>query len=146
MIEIRRAVESDREQISLQLDAAGLPSSDIATLDLRYFHVAIDAGRVVGCVGLEICGRDALFRSLAVLASQRRRGIADRLCTQVESGARSAGVCRLFLLTKTAGDFFRRRGWLDMRREDVPPAIAATDEFSSLCPDDAVCLFRTFRD
>jgi amino-acid N-acetyltransferase len=62
------------------------------------------------------------------------------LATRREAAARQAGVGALYLLTTTAADYFRLRGYSDVARAAVPPAVAGHAQFRSLCPASATCL------
>jgi len=93
-------------------------------------------------VGLEIHEPDALLRSLAVERRHHSRGLGARLVRAIETEARARGVTALYLLTTTATKFFERMGYTAHDRAAVPSSIAATTEFSSLCPDTADCLCR----
>ena len=96
----------------------------------------------IGVVGLEVYGSNALLRSLAVEPQHRSRGLGAGLVDAIESEARRRGVTALYLLTTTAATFFERLGYAAHERAAVPPSIAATTEFSLLCPDTADCLWR----
>ena len=109
---------------------------------LDSFMVATDGDVCVGVVGLEIYGSNALLRSLAVKPPHRSRGLGARLVDAIEAEARGRGVTALYLLTTTATTFFHRLGYAARDRTTVPPSIAATTEFSSLCPDTADCMWR----
>jgi len=54
--------------------------------------------------------------------------------------ARAERLERVFLLTTTAGGFFRRFGFRPVRREDVPAALRATEEFAGACPASATIM------
>ena len=86
--------------------------------------------------------RTAPQRSLAVERRRRSRGLGARLVDAIETEARVRGVTALYLLTTTATTFFERMGYTAHDRAGVPSSIAATTEFSSLCPDTADCLWR----
>jgi amino-acid N-acetyltransferase len=138
---ITPARPADEPAIRALLRAAELPHEDFAA-HLAHFLVARQGGAVVGAVGFELHGCDALLRSLVVEPSQRDGGLGDRLVRELATVARRAGVTRFYLLTTTAEGFFVRRGFAKIARELVPAAIAATPEFRSLCPASAVCLAR----
>ena len=110
---------------------------------LSAFLVALDHRDYVGVVGLELFDENALLRSLAVSAEQRGNGLGSGLLHAVETEAVRRGVTSLFLLTTTATSFFERAGYKACDRQTVPPAIAATREFSDICPDSADCLWRS---
>jgi len=141
-LELRPARRSELDAIVGLLRATELPVEDLNVSMLDAFVVATDGADCVGVAGLEICESTALLRSLAVEPRHRRRGLGARLIDAVEAEARARGVTALYLLTTTATMFFERMGYTAHARAAVPPAIAATTEFSSLCPDTADCLWR----
>jgi amino-acid N-acetyltransferase len=141
-ITLESARPDDAQDIAALLRAAGLPHEDFAA-HLTNFLVAREAGTVVGAIGYERHGADALLRSLVVAPGQRSRGLGDRLVRELAARARAAGVRRFFLLTTTAERFFAARGFTRIERAAVPPAVAATEEFRSLCPASAACMTRS---
>ncbi len=92
------------------------------------------AERLSGVVGLEIYGRIARLRSLAVDRSSRGLGVGKALVSAAEAYAESRQVRELYLLTTGAERFFERLGYQRLEREAAPEPIRATSEFSSLCP------------
>jgi N-acetylglutamate synthase-like GNAT family acetyltransferase len=141
MEQIAAASSADRDEIARLLDLCALPSSDIDA-HLNRFFVARDDGRIVGCIGLEATGDDALLRSLAVAPDQRGKGIARRLYARLIGQARGLGVSQLYLLTTGAEPFFEMLGFRAVGRDDVPAAIRSTEQFRALCPSTATCLSR----
>jgi amino-acid N-acetyltransferase len=141
---IEPAQPADVTAVGTLLRLAGLPREDFAA-HLTHFLVAREAGAVVGAVGLERYGPDALLRSLVVAPARRSCGLGNRLVQSLTDFADRVGVKDFYLLTTTAGVFFAARGFRACRREDVPAAIAATEEFRTLCPASAVCLARPVR-
>lgn len=132
----------DEGAIVALLQAARLPTEDVGGDLLDGFLVARRGADLVGVVGVEVHGEDGLLRSLVVAPTERGSGLGTRLVHEIEELARAWGVTRNYLLTTTAEDFFDRRGYEKLAREDVPAAIAATAEFAALCPADAVCMTR----
>lgn len=141
-IDLRPAGPADFDAIVALLGAADLPVEDLDVARLDAFVVAAEGEACVGVVGLEIHESNALLRSLAVERGYRSRGLGARLVHTIETEARARGVTALYLLTTTARTFFERAGYATHDRATVPPSIAATTEFSSLCPDTANCLWR----
>ena len=141
-IELRPARPADFDAIARLLSAASLPVEDLGVTMLDAFVVAADGEVCVGVAGLEIHKSNALLRSLAVEPQHRSRGLGARLVDAIETEARVRGVAALYLLTTTATTFFERVGYTAHDRATVPPSIAATTEFSSLCPGTANCLWR----
>ncbi len=135
--------ENEREVVSILSDA-NLPTEDLSSKMLKNFLVARKKGGVTaGIIGLEPCGRSGLLRSLVVLPPFRGSGLGKRLVSGIESHARRMGIEKLFLLTMTAADFFPGLGYQVIRRGQAPQAIADTTEFKSLCPESAVCMFKS---
>ena len=140
--EPRPARPAELDAITRLLSDAELPVEDLAVDMLDGFFVATEGEVCIGVVGLEVFGPDALLRSLAVERRHRSRGLGARLVDAIETEAQSRGVTALYLLTTTATRFFKRLGYAAHDRAAVPPSVAATTEFSSLCPDTADCLWR----
>ena len=127
--------------IKVLLAECKLPYDDITPQHLKHYLTLWDDNRMVGVVGLEIFGDQALLRSLAVAPAERGQGYASRLVNEIEAYARGQNIKALYLLTTTAEGFFAQRGYGITDRGAVPAAIAATTEFQSLCPDGAVCMW-----
>ena len=140
--ELRPARPTELDAIAALLRAADLPVADLSVSMLDAYVVATEDEDCIGVVGLEVYGSNALLRSLAVGSQHRSRGLGARLMDAIETEARRRGVTALYLLTTTAATFFERLGYTAHDRAAVPPSIAATTEFSSLCPDTAACLWR----
>lgn len=95
--------------------------------------VAQEHGRVVGSVQLALAGREngrhrAEVQKLLVLASSRRRGIAQQLMSALESHARRAGRTLLILDTQqgsAAESLYQRLGW--SKAGEIPDFAAAPD-------------------
>ncbi len=141
-VEISAAAPKDIPAITALLREAGLLHEGFAS-HLAHFLVARRGSEVVGAIGFELHGADALLRSLVVAAGLRGGGLGDRLVKRLVVPARRAGVRRFYLLTTTAEAFFSKRGFHQVARPAVPTAIAGTEEFNSLCPASAVCLMRS---
>jgi len=123
------------------LAAAKLPTADLAEPGRAFVRFDDDAG-LVGFGGIEGEGSDRLLRSLVVLADRRGAGIGRALIAALEQEARELGVQRLHLLTTTAAPFFSTMGYAPSDRHAAPPAIAASREFTSLCPASAAYLVK----
>jgi amino-acid N-acetyltransferase len=123
------------------LIAAGdLPTDDLDDPSIALIGAFDDGGALVGVVGLQSCGDEAaLLRSLAVAPAYRSRGLGGRLCARV---VELAGDRPLWLLTTTAQDYFVRHGFVAVARDEVPDAIRATAQFTSLCPSTAIVMRR----
>ncbi|SAL81534.1 arsenic resistance N-acetyltransferase ArsN2 [Caballeronia telluris] len=143
---IRAARTEDLDAIAALLAENGLSASDVTPDQLRDFAVAEDAhGSVVGSVGLEGFGAEALLRSLAVAKPERSAGLGTKLLLHAEYMALTLGVSELWLLTTTATDFFRRAGYLPVARPSAPTGLQSSTQFAQLCPSTAVCMKKKLK-
>ena len=143
-VEISAAAQKDISAITALLRAADLPHTDFAD-HLQHFLVVRRGSEIVGAIGFELHGADALLRSLVVAPTLRGAGLGGGLVNQLTRAARAKGVERFFLLTTTAEAIFAKRGFRKIGRETVPAGIAGTKEFNSLCPVSAVCMMRNLK-
>jgi amino-acid N-acetyltransferase len=127
------------------LKTHGLPAADLTFDHLEHFFFACSGQSLVGLVGLEIHGTDALLRSLVVAESQRGQGLGSRLVHHAERHAAQQEVRSVYLLTMTAEDFFARRGYGRIERTQAPLAIQRTREFEALCPASSVFMMKMIR-
>lgn len=132
----------DLPELLALLESCALPGADLTGQHLAEFLVCREGGRIVGSAGLEFCADAVLLRSLAVAASHRRSGLASRLVAALSEQALARGRSEMFLLTTSAVAFFAALGFRRVDRQRVPPAVAATAEFRTLCPASAVCMQR----
>ena len=139
---IAAAREADLSAISALLAASSLPAEGIRE-HLATALVARRAGRVVGCVVLELHGGEVLLRSLAVEEEFRGTGLGVALATAACDLARNRGARRVFLLTETASGLFGRLGFHAVARSEVPVALLQSAEFQDLCPASALVMTRS---
>jgi len=130
-------------QIKQLLAACDLPHEDIRSSLLRHFWIAGENTHLAGVVGLEILGKDALLRSLAVAPHARGKGLGKQLTAKAEQHAQNSQVDTLYLLTLTAAEFFKKLGYQVMKREDAPETLQSTTEFQSICPASATCMTKS---
>jgi len=135
----------DESWIRQLLTLCGLPHEDLTPQHLKHFWIMKEKGEIVGTVGLEIHGRSALLRSLAVDPRFRKRGFAQQLTEKAEGYATSLKIEELYLLTVTAESFFLKRGYQKIERNSAPPAIQGTAEFQGLCPVSSVLMIKQLK-
>ncbi len=144
-IQISPATPADTPAIAALLCAAELPHEDFAP-HLAHFLVARnEGGEIVGAVGAEVGGTDALLRSLVVAPAQRGAGLGHRLVDELERAAGGWGVQHWWLLTTTAENFLATRGFRRATRSEAPEAVRRTGQFSGGCCGSAVCMTRKRR-
>lgn len=138
-IVITPAHADDLHAIKALLVASGLP---VAGVDEHWktFLVAKDGNTMVGCGGAEAYQFAALIRSVAVDPQYRSHGIGRRLVRQLLDRLASRGLREFYLLTTTAEEYFRKRGFKTIDRDEVHPQLLSSREFQDACPSSAVCM------
>jgi len=133
---IDAAQETDLPAILALLEKSGLPQdglSDHVTTTL----VAREDHAIVGSAALELYGTVALLRSVAVADPLRGQGLGQQLTKEALKLAEQHGVTLVYLLTETASGFFPRFGFRPIPRSEVAPAVHASTEWTTACPDTA---------
>lgn len=133
------------------LTGAGLPGDDVRAPDRVFYRFDAAApgdgagatGVPLGFGGLEGAGADRLLRSVVVAPERRGSGVGAALVAALEEAARGDGAQRLHLLTTTAARFFATHGYRPADRGAAPGAIAASREFTALCPASATYMVKT---
>ena len=121
------------------LKSSGLPANDLDyQKDLLVAYV--EDGNMVGTGGLEIYGEYGLLRSLSVKLGTRGKALGTAITEYLVEQARSRKLKGIYLLTETAHGFFQRKGFVDVKREDVPEPLKASSEFSYVCGPTAVAM------
>jgi amino-acid N-acetyltransferase len=138
-VTLTTAEATEIEWIEGLLEANGLPTGDLRTSEGQFFVASAGTERVGGG-GLEMCGPNALLRSVVVVERYQGLGYGTALCDALEAKAQANGIETLYLLTTTAEAFFDGRGYGEIDRETVPPEIRQTTEFTDLCPRSATCM------
>jgi amino-acid N-acetyltransferase len=141
-ITIVAAHDADVQAILALLERTGLPPDGLRE-HVRTTLVARSGERVIGSAALELYGKAALLRSVAVEAEFRGAGLGHQLTHAVLDLARQRGVTTAYLLTETAADFFPRFGFRPTTRTAVDPAVQQSVEFVSACPASAHVLVAT---
>ncbi len=136
-----RLETSDWSHLHAALSAARLPTGDLLLTGRRFFRIGPD-GKAACYGGLKGNGPDLLLRSVVVPPPARGRGAGRATMLALETEAARLGAVRLHLLTTTAAAFFQGLGYRPAERAAAPPAIAATAQFTSLCPGSATYLVK----
>ncbi len=128
------------DDLASTLREAELPHADLGGVSKRFFCASV-AGEIVGYVGLEISGPDALLRSAVIFMNARHRGRGQAMIERLLAVAAKHGIERVWLLTTSAPGFFAKLGFVDVNRATVPGVIAASEEFAATRAS-AVCMVR----
>ena len=140
---IVRLRAGDLAQLENLLLGNNLPAEDCAE-QAQNFYGIFDDNDLIAAGGLEPAANVALLRSVVVHEQYRSRGLGKSIIEYLIRLADSEGRESVYLLTETAADYFENLGFERIDRIDVPPAIADTRQFASLCPETASCLKMTF--
>lgn len=138
-VHLRSASPSDAISIAALLERCGLPNADTAAI-IKYFHIALHAGSLIGCAAAEPHGSDILIRSVAVEPAWRDQGIATHLVAALLIRARGTDARAAYLLSSSAPAYFARWGFSLFPVEQVPAAISASPAFQRARQDPAVCM------
>lgn len=138
---ITPANPADRPAVVELLQSQNLPTQDLPDR-LENFILAKENGKVIGSVGLEIYGKYALLRSLAVEAAFQSGGIGQTLYKTALEVAQTKRVQDLYLITTTAAPFFKKAGFTQIKRTDAPAPIAATAQFTTICASTGVVMHK----
>ena len=140
-IEIKEGNNGHRKSIITLLQSGNLPVEDLPA-HLDNFFIALDYDKVVGAVGLEKYNNCGLLRSLVVNKVYRNEKIAGKLVKQVEEKAKDLGVDCIYLLTETAPDYYTKKGYEKIKREEVPADLQSSSEFTHVCPQSAIVMHK----
>jgi amino-acid N-acetyltransferase len=138
-IAITAATASDVGAIKALLTASSLPTQGVDD-HWRTFVIARDGGRIVACGGAEAYQFAALIRSIAVEPKYRSQGLGRRIVRQLLDRLASRGLREFYLLTTDAEEYFRKRGFKTIDRDEVHPQLLNSREFQDACPSTATCM------
>jgi amino-acid N-acetyltransferase len=138
-IRISPAKADDRPAIRALLTESALPLDGLDQ-HWRTFVVAREGNRIVGCGGSEAYQFAALIRSIAVTSEYRGHGIGRRLTRELLDRLASRGLREFYLLTTDAEEYFKKRGFKTIDRDEVHPQFLGSTQFQGACPDTAVCM------
>lgn len=138
-IVIAPAAEADVSAIKDLLTRAALPTAGVDE-HWQTFLIARDGDKLIGCGGAEAYPTAALIRSIAVDPEYRSHGVGRRLVRQLLDRLASRGLREFYLLTTTAEDYFARRGFRKIDRDEIHPQLMASRELQDACPASATCM------
>ena len=136
--------QHDLEVVVSLLKDNKLPYKDIQLNNGLFISYSDDNGKKIGSGGLEFYSNYALLRSVAVDESRRGESFGKEIVNDLLDRARNRSVKEIYLLTETAHDFFLKKGFKDITRDEVPAEVKASSEFASVCPVSAACMVYRF--
>jgi len=138
-VTITGATAADVEPIKALLKLNDLPIEGVDD-HWRTFVVAWDGDRLVGCGGAEAYQVAALIRSIAVDREYRSHGVGRQIVRNLLDRLSSRGLREFYLLTTTAEEYFKKRGFKRIDRDEVHPQLLSSRELQGACPDTAICM------
>lgn len=143
-ITIRPAIAADEAAVSKLLITAGLVPLDPTAQFGPQYSVAVTAdGVLVGVAGIERHGSNGLLRSVVVAKEMQRQRIGKHLTGDRLRWAEEQGVHSVFLLTRTARDYWKQFGFTEIDRTAAPSEIQSSHEWSSACPATAIAMVKS---
>lgn len=136
---LRPAASSDLPALVTLLGQTELPVAGVAD-HLDTFLVADGRAGVVASAGLEVYGRHALLRSVAVTPGLRGTGLGRTMIEAALELARARGAETVTLLTTTAAGYFSRFGFARIDQANAPSAVRQSTQFNGICPASAVAM------
>lgn len=139
---LRPADPADLPAVEALLSGAGLTLNDVGSQfgSSRYVVAVSRSGELIGVAGVEEYGPHGLFRSAAVRADWRGRGVGEALTEDRIAWARATGLEALFLLTQTAAGYWPRFGFRVTDRGGAPAALRTSSEWAGACPASATAM------
>jgi UDP-N-acetylmuramate: L-alanyl-gamma-D-glutamyl-meso-diaminopimelate ligase len=123
------------------LDETGLSYPDLREHVNELLVLRDSAGRVVGCVAMEMYDDSGLLRGLATAGTRRGEGLGWMLADAALGRARRRGARRVYLITENASDFFAEKfGFQAVDRELVDAAVLDSSQFQSMPKGTAMVL------
>lgn len=121
-----------------------IASADLPTEDLDFEKQVLlgyyDNDALMATGGLEVFDTDAILRSLTVKLGSRNKSLGSTIVDDLLAKATKKGVTTIYLLTETANGFFKKKGFVEVNRDDAPDPVKASQEFSVICGNGAVCM------
>lgn len=138
-ISILNSTIADYQQIKNLLHSVDLPIEGVLQ-NITNYLLLFEGRQLIGTVGLEIYGKKALLRSLAIASGQQGNGYGQKLCHRIIMKAKKLKISELYLLTEGAEGFFNTLEFRKISRELVDNNVKSSLEFQSLCPESATCM------
>jgi amino-acid N-acetyltransferase len=135
---IRCARIDDLATIKKLLSSNGLPTVGIDEY-VDQFLVA-DQQEVIGTIGVLFEGEKALLRSFVVNTEQRGSGIGSALVKDLLKEIKNRGIEEAYLLTETAEEYFKRMGFYNISRDDMPHSLLKESGLDQACPCSSRCM------
>lgn len=129
-------------EIIPHLEQNQLHTSDLSE-KIQFYKWSMNG--ITGYAGVEIKNKAALLRSVVIEKEKQKSGAGTRLVLAVLDELKKMGIAEVYLLTLTAEGFFKKIGFSTISKSQVPESISETEEFSTICPYNAVCMVKNLK-
>lgn len=136
--QVRPANGADLAHIASILHRGKLRSGGARERLGRTVVVEADRGRPVSTAAVDILGSSGILRSVATAAPELGRGSGTLAVAGALRIAARAGARRVFAMTESAQGFFKRLGFEEIERADLPDEIAADPSLERECATAAI--------
>lgn len=124
--------------------SSNLPTSDLNNAPIHFFGMKKN-NKLIVTGALEVYGNNAVLRSVAVSNNFQNNGYGKQIVRYLEEVALEMKISHLFLLTTSAENFFKKLKYLPIQRHSCPPKILSSSQFTDICPQSSVCLFKNLK-
>ncbi|MHA1354056.1 MAG: arsenic resistance N-acetyltransferase ArsN2 [Candidatus Heimdallarchaeota archaeon] len=130
---IERASVNDLNDIHQLLQMVNLPIGGVKEHIDNFLILKDKSTAVKGCIGLELYSEYALLRSAAVHPEDQNQGIGKKLTEAIITHAKKIGIKKLFLITNTAEEYFKKKGFAVVQENEIPASVKQSVEFTFQC-------------
>jgi amino-acid N-acetyltransferase len=132
--------DTSLDRVLKLLNDSKLPYHDVNLTGNLFYSYEDEEGNFIGAGGLELYGSYSLLRSVVIAKEHRGKRYGQAIVIDLLQRARGKSISSVYLLTETAAEFFRKLGFKNIARENVPSNVRASAEFTSVCPVSASCM------
>ena len=130
-------------EISELLIGAELVPTELEKNNLYWFGEKNDKDELIAVIGVERYSDICLFRSLAVKAEERNKGIGDKLIKEAVSFAISININEAYLITSAIAEKMKRYGFVTIDRSSLPHVIKESPFIREICPATSCIMYKT---
>ena len=130
---IGKANANDLDEIHQLLQLVNLPIGGVKKHLDNFLVLKDNSTKVRGCIGLELYSEYALLRSAAVHPENQNQGIGKKLTEEIITYAKNIGIKKLFLITNTAEEYFKKKGFTVVQKNEIPASVKQSVEFTFQC-------------
>ena len=130
---IMKANINDLYDIHQLLQMVNLPIGGVKEHIDNFLVLKDNSAIVKGCIGLELYSEYALLRSAAVHPENQNQGIGKKLTEAIIAYAKKIQIQKLFLITNTAEEYFRKKGFTVIQENEIPASVKQSVEFTFQC-------------